>query len=125
MTLSEKGRQNLIYFLVLILVVSGLLFYNYYTATQLKEDYNTKILQTLDSLKKTRTELVDSINTADIKIDSVDNNLMNYKVSNQENIKNLNSLIKQIEQQSNLQLEELKSDIKKCTNTKWGLHRYC
>ena len=112
MTLTEKGRQHLIYFLVLILVVSGLLFYNYYTSTKLKEDYNSKILQTLDSLKKTRTELVESISNSDIKIDSVNNDITTYKLTNQEDIKNLNSLIKQIEQQSNLQLEELKSDIK-------------
>jgi S1-C subfamily serine protease len=91
------------------------LYFNY----QLKitrQDYETKILDLGQQTAANLQVLKSTIDSLGINLSSqislVDLNLQNFKVQNQDQIKTLSDLIDEIERQSNIQLTELKSELK-------------
>tara|TARA_Y100000310_G_scaffold168197_2_gene168265 strand:- start:1973 stop:2902 length:930 start_codon:yes stop_codon:yes gene_type:complete len=114
--MNEKTKQHLIYGIILVVIVSSIIFYSNYNYSQLRTDYNLKIAKTENQLKNTESTLKEDITTlqtnTDTKIDLVNSDLTSYKDLNRKDIDNIRNLITQIEEQSNLQLQELKSDIK-------------
>lgn len=127
MALSEKAKQFLIYLAVLIVITGGVIFYSHHNFKSIRQDYNLKILQTNqelltnlrhveDGLKRnmdTLTQQIGSINeTLGNQVYSIKASLNDFKQQNQKELNTLSSLIEQIEKQSNIQLNELKSELK-------------
>src|SRR3989344_2934636 len=116
----KKQIHNTIFVSIFILVIAvGLAYYSNYKAEILQKDYNSKILE-LD--KKSEENLQNLSQSLASKIDAVSSNLsseiglistslQNFKSQNQEQIKTLSDLIDQIEQQSNIKLNELKTQL--------------
>ena len=116
----KKQIHNTIFVSIFILVIAvGLAYYSNYKAEILQKDYNSKILE-LD--KKSEENLQNLSQSLASKIDAVSSNLsseiglistslQNLKSQNQEQIKTLSDLIDQIEQQSNIKLNELKTQL--------------
>ena len=116
----KKQIHNTIFVSIFILVIAvGLAYYSNYKAEILQKDYNSKILE-LD--KKSEKNLQNLSQSLASKIDAVSSNLsseiglistslQNFKSQNQEQIKTLSDLIDQIEQQSNIQLNDLKTQL--------------
>jgi S1-C subfamily serine protease len=115
--IEKKIRNLAIIFAVLVLLsTTGMALYFNYQLKITRQDYETKILDlgqqtaaNLQVLKSTMDSL--GINLSS-QISLVDLNLQNFKVQNQDQIKTLSDLIDEIERQSNIQLTELKSELK-------------
>ena len=112
-----KKTQNIILAVVLVLMLTGgLVFYFNYQIKTFRQDYELKILdlhqktaENLQALKNTIGEL--SVNLSS-QIGLVNTNLQGFKTQNQIQINTLSNLIDQIEQQSNIKLNELKDELK-------------
>ena len=112
-----KKTQNIILAVVLLLILTGgLTYYFNYQIKTVRQDYELKILdlhqktaENLQALKNTIGEL--SVNLSS-QIGLVNTNLQGFKTQNQIQINTLSNLIDQIEQQSNIKLNELKDELK-------------
>ena len=86
------------------------LYFNYNLKTA-KQDYDAKIttlgkltIAALQSMQK-------DISNISSQVGNIDNSLKNFKKQNEQEIEALSGLIDQIEQQSNIKLNELKQDL--------------
>lgn len=112
-----KKTQHILLIVLLVLIPTGsLLFYFNYSINTVRQDYGAKIS---DLSQKTAENLQD----LGVKIDAlganlssqigfVDSSLQGFKKQNQQEISTLSQLIEQIEQQSNIKLDELKNELK-------------
>ena len=107
------SKKVLVVSIALILVAAiGLILYYNYKADEMNKEMNMKLLildKNLESLKDQVSSLNDNL-TSEIGI--IDTNLRNFKKQNENEISALNSLINQIEEQSNIKLGELKDELK-------------
>ena len=111
------SKKVLIISIVLLLVVTGSLIYYY---NKKIDELNTKILvlnnvmvSDLKALEQDLTNDISSLNenlTSEIGV--IDTDLRNFKTQNKEDINTLNSLIDEIEEQTEIQLGELKDELK-------------
>jgi len=116
-SLNLNSSKVLIISIVLLLVVTGSLIIYYNNKV---DELNSKILNLnnvmvsdLKELKQDLTNDISSLNdnlTDEIGI--VDNDLRNFKTQNKEDISTLNTLIDEIEKQTEVQLGELKDELK-------------
>lgn len=112
-----RKNQNVILAVVLALVLAGgITFYFSHQIKAVRQDYESKIIDlnqktsaNLEALKNAMEGLGINLST---KIGLVDSNLQNFKSQNQQEIKTLSDLIDEIERQSNIQLGELKDELK-------------
>ena len=117
LNLNLNSKKVLIISIALLLVVTGSLIYYYNNKI---DDLNTKILvlnnQMVTDLKELKQELSNDISSLNdnltIEIDLVDSDLRNFKTRNKEDINTLNTLIDEIEEQTEIQLGELKDELK-------------
>jgi len=117
LNLNLNSKKVLIISIVLLLVVTGSLIYYY--NNQIKE-LNTKILVLnnvmVSDLKELRQDLTKDISSLDdnltMEIGFVDSDLRNFKTRNKKDINTLNTLIDEIEEQTEIQLGELKDELK-------------
>lgn len=115
--MPNKKTQNIIIIaaLVLILAGSGIYYFNYSIKT-LRQDYDAKISvlnqKTDANMQALEKDIGNLGNNLSSQIDLVDVNLQNFKKQNLQEITTLSSLIDQIEQQSNIKLNELKDELK-------------
>lgn len=124
--MKQEHKQHYIYAIILLLVVSILLFVNYYTAAKLKDDYNRQnnILQgALVSTAKSHNEKLsivnDNLNTKITDLNSeldnqnilFNNMVFSLKKENQEKLQAILELVKKTEEESKLKLDELKSSL--------------
>ncbi|GAG03678.1 unnamed protein product, partial [marine sediment metagenome] len=104
-----KKKRSYLQIYILAVVLIGLFYYTYHSVDKTREDYNEKISilrETFESdLANTKTDL-----TAQLQL--VENLLENAQKENQQKILTLTSLIEEIEQKSDLQLTELKTELK-------------
>jgi len=115
--LNLNSNKVLIISIVLLLVVttSLILYYN-----NKVDELNSKILilnnvmvSDLKELKQDLTNDISSLNDGlTSEIDLVDSDLKNFKTDNKKDINTLNNLIEEIEKQSEIQLGELKDELK-------------
>ena len=115
----DTKRLLIIFSVVIILVSGSIVFYYNNEIKKVQLDYNNKITTLNRDLIKTINEfnqdlqreifLVDA--NLSLKINLVDNELDKSKKKNELEIITLNNLIDQIEEQSNLQLQELKLEL--------------
>ena len=116
----KKQIHNTLFVSVLILVIAvGLAYYSNYKAEILQKDYNSKIIE-LDKkseagINQLNRSLAAKIEAARLNLSSeiglLSTSLQNFKSQNQQEIKTLSDLIDQIEQQSNIQLNDLKTQL--------------
>ncbi len=106
--------------LSVLLIISGLVLYTNHEIKLAQQDYSSKILdlnqKTAKNLEKLQSVLENKIGelgfNLSYQIGNVDTSLQNFRKQNQQQITTLNDLIDQIEKQSNIQLNQLKSDLK-------------
>lgn len=116
----KKQIHNTLFVSVFILVIAvGLAYYSNYKAEILQKDYNSKIIE-LDKkseagINQLNRSLAAKIEAARLNLSSeiglLSTSLQNFKSQNQQEIKTLSDLIDQIEQQSNIQLNDLKTQL--------------
>jgi len=117
LNLNLNSKKVLIISIVLLLVVTGSLIYYYNNKIG---DLNTKILVLnnvmVSDLKELRQDLTKDISSLDdnltMEISLVDSDLRNFKTRNKKDINTLNTLIDEIEEQTEIQLGELKDELK-------------
>lgn len=121
MRLNLNSNKVLIISIILILLATGnlIFYYNYRLNEQnkvfndklsgLNRDINENINQLKQSLKKDISSLGDDLTN---EIGIIDENLGNFKNNNEKEINTLNNLIDEIERQSEIQLGELKEELK-------------
>ncbi|MBI2541172.1 trypsin-like peptidase domain-containing protein [Candidatus Woesearchaeota archaeon] len=113
----DKNARNLIIVIALALVLAGSLTYYFsYRINAVKQDYEAKIsdlsMRTSENLKVLKSAIAGLGINLSSQIGLVDTDLKNFKSQNQQEIKTLSGLIDEIERQSNLQLSELKDELK-------------
>ena len=118
--INKKTRHILIIALSILILTGSLVYYFNYSINVVRHDYETKISelnkQTAENLKNTQKALEKDIGIVGANLSSqigfVDSSLQTFKKQNQQQINTLSSLIDQIEQQSNIKLNELKNELK-------------
>jgi len=118
--LSKEAKNLSIYFIIaLLLVIAGFSFSIYKITNDLKEDYSAKMLtmnkNLIESLTNVKQNLEENIlglkTNLSLKLNLVENNLQNFREQNKKDIDTLNDLIEQIEEQSDIKLQELKQEV--------------
>ncbi len=102
--------------ILVVIVASGLIFYYNYRIGQQNKEFNAK----LDSLNKQLAESFNQVSEEVLSLEEnltteiqlLDANLRNFKTQNKEEINTLMELIDEIEKQSEIQLGELKDELK-------------
>jgi S1-C subfamily serine protease len=116
-----EPKKVLLISIVLILAVGTvLLFYSNYRVNKLDERLtaqlllmNRDILTNLNELQTSlETDILSLSNNLSIEMELIDASLKNFREKNERDIDALNSLIDEIERQSNIKLDELQSDLK-------------
>jgi len=114
--LSKEAKKVSIFFIILIiLVIAGFSFSIY----KITEDYTAKmssmnqnLIESLNNVKQNLEENIFSLKTnLSLKLSLVENNLQNFREQNKKDIGTLNDLIEQIEEQSDIKLQELKQEV--------------
>src|SRR3989344_5233685 len=113
----NKKTRNIILILLSVLMISGsLVYYFNYQIKIARLDYEAKILdlsqKTAENLQTLKTSVEQLGINLSTQIGLVDVNLQNFKKQNQQEINTLSNLIDEIERQSSIKLDELKSELK-------------
>ncbi len=115
------AKKVLLISILLILAVSlSLVFYYNSKINEQNKEFNALLLAMNKEVSKNINQLgqklsndVSSLkNNLTTEIQLVDTNLKNFKAQNKEEIKTLGNLVDEIEKQSNIQLDELKTELK-------------
>lgn len=113
----HKSIKSAILIALLVLVpAGGILYYLEYSIKIVRQDYEAKISDLNKEVAIGLEALEGQLKSLGINLSSqigfVDINLQNFKKQNQIEINTLSGLIDQIEQQSNIRLNELKDELK-------------
>lgn len=112
----QKLKEFFVYLGIMIVIAGAVSVYFYKQNQKIVQDYNVKVAKLNEDLKDAKSELGSDIaETKDVlssDIGSVRNNLNVLKDKSDKEFKTLSSLINEIEKQSNLKLDELKSEVK-------------
>ena len=115
------AKKVLLISILLVLAVSlSLIFYYNSKINEQNKEFNAKLLAMDEEAAKNINQLGQKLskdisslkNNITTEIQLVDTNLKNFKAQNREEIKTLGNLIDEIEKQSNIQLDELKTELK-------------
>jgi len=113
---KQKLKELLIYLSIVIVIVGAVSFYFHRQNQKIVQDYSAKVAELNEDLKDTKSELGSDIEEAkDVlssDIGSVRNSLNVLKDKSNKEFKTLSDLITEIEKQSNLKLDQLKSEVK-------------
>jgi|TARA_B100001971_G_scaffold204555_1_gene220847 S1-C subfamily serine protease len=115
--LNLNSKKVLVISIVLLLVATlSLIFYYNNKINEQNENFNTKLTELNKQISADFEQLGEDISSLKdsltIEIDLIDTNLRNFKTQNEEDINTLNNLIDEIEEQSEIQLTELKEELK-------------
>ena len=118
--IGKRAKNTAIIVALVLMITFGMVYYFNYRLGIVKQDYNAQVSglrnETVAGLKLIRSslendmEILNSSLTA--QIEDVNSGLESFKVQNQKQIGALSSLIDQIEKQSNIKLNELKTELK-------------
>lgn len=117
---DKKTRNIILIAISVLLLTGGIVYYFSYQMKVLRQDYEAGItglsLKTEKGLEALQQALESQIGILGVNLSSqigfVDTNLQNFKIQNQIQINTMSSLIDQIEEQSNIKLNELKDELK-------------
>ena len=102
--------------LSIFIVMGGLAYYFNYNLNLARQDYNAKITGLSQKTEENIGDLKSGISKLGSNLSAqlalLDNELGNFKKQNEQDLKTLSNLIDQIEQQSNIKLDELKTEVK-------------
>ena len=102
--------------LSILIILGGLSYYFNYNLNLARQDYNAKITglsqKTDESLGSLKSDISNLGSNLSAQLALLDNALGNFKKQNEQDLKTLSNLIDQIEQQSNIKLDELKTEVK-------------
>ena len=115
----DTKRILIVSAVIALFVVGGIIFYSNYRIKTLNEEFSTKLLllnkEILASINSVQQDLNSEIsslrNNLTLKIDVIDTGLTSFRKKNEQEIDALNSLIDEIEKQSDIKLNELKEEI--------------
>ena len=112
----KQIRRYDVFFIVCILVFTAVVFrYNGYI-NDIVEDYNSKIENVTrdynEKLEILNNKLTETDTDLNLQIDLLENLLEAAQKENQDKIKGLSESISKVEEQSNIQLDELKQEVK-------------
>ena len=112
----KNKNQVAIAVLFAILLTGSLIYYFNYKIQLVKQDYESKISDLSQNLDKNFKSLKNDVGNLGSNMSSqigiLDARLENFKKQNQKDLNTLLQLIDQIEQQSNIKLDELKNEVK-------------
>jgi serine protease Do len=97
---------------IIAVLAASLVFYFNHEINKAEEDYNAKINSLASVMENGLLNLRASVNNLSSEIGIVDNNLESFKAQSGKEITTLLELIEEIEKQSNIQLNELKDELK-------------
>src|SRR3989338_1326291 len=115
------AKKVLLISILLILAVSlSLIFYYNSKINEQNKEFNAGLLSMSQEFAKNLNQLGQKLssnisslkNNLTMEIGLVDTNLKSFKAQNREEIKTLGNLVDEIEKQSNIQLDELKTELK-------------
>ena len=117
---NQKSKNIILIVFIVLVLISGLVYYFNYNLNLAKQDYESKILdlnqQTTASLQTIKLNLQSKINDLHSNLTSQilnsNANLQNFKNQNKLEMLTLSHLIEQIGKQNNLSLNELKVELK-------------
>ena len=112
---KEVKNVSIVFIVIIILIIGGFAFSMY----KIKEDYTVKMLlmnknfiENLNIVKQDLEEGISGLKTnLTLKLSLVENNLDNFREQNKKELNTLNNLIEQIEEQSDIKLQELKEEV--------------
>jgi len=115
----DTKRILIVSAVIALFVVGGIIFYSNYRIKTLNEEFSTKllllnkeILANINSVQQDLNSEISSLrNNLTLKIDVIDTGLTSFRKKNEQEIDALNSLIDEIEKQSDIKLNELKEEI--------------
>lgn len=118
--MNKKKRDFALIALAVFLFTSLLVAYLSYSIRQVRQDYDLKITglndqmqSNLQDLKENLGSQIDALgNNLSSQVGSVESELKDFKNQNQKEISTLSNLVDQIEQQSDIKLNELKQELK-------------
>ena len=114
--MHKKTLNALLVILLVLALAGGVIYYFNYSLDIVRQDYNTRIIELNEQFTQNLQGLKNQIAVMGSNLSSqvglVDTSLQNFKAQNQVQINTLSSLIDQIEQQSNIKLNELKDELK-------------
>ena len=113
--MNKKIRIALILFGIFLLAGS-MIYYFDYNLKLAKQDYNAKISElsrnSEENFKNVKNNIADMGQNLSSQIGFIDSGLQNFKKQSQKDLDTLSKLIDQIEKQSNINLNELKTEVK-------------
>ena len=112
----KQQTQILTAVLSILIVMGGLAYYFNYNLNLAKQDYDAKITglsqKTEENIGDLKSDISKLGSNLSAQLALLDNALGNFKKQNEQDVKTLSNLIDQIEQQSNIRLDELKTEVK-------------
>lgn len=112
----KQKTQFLTAMLSILIVIAGLSFYFNHILNLARQDYSAKITglsqKTEENIGDLKSDVSKLGSNLSAQLALLDNSLDNFKRQNQQDLKTLSNLIDQIEQQSNIKLDELKTEVK-------------
>lgn len=118
--MNKNDRNLMLVFILFIILLSSSVYYYTYSIKILREEYDKKIFNLNQEISANFIALKKSLenqiyvlgSNLSSQIGLIDTNLKNFKKQNQMEITTLTNLIDEIEQQSNIKLNELKGELK-------------
>ena len=99
-----------------LIVIGGLSYYFNYNLNLARQDYNDKIAglsqKTEENIHGLKSDIGNLGSNLSAQLALLDNAMGNFKKKNEQDLNTLSNLIDQIEQQSNIKLDELKTEVK-------------
>ncbi|MBI2655156.1 trypsin-like peptidase domain-containing protein [Candidatus Woesearchaeota archaeon] len=112
----KQQTQILAAIFSILIVIGGLSYYFNYNLNLARQDYNAKITglgqKTEENIQGLKSDIYSLGSNLSAQLALLDNALDNFKKKNEQDLKTLSNLIDQIEQQSNIKLDELKTEVK-------------
>ena len=109
--LNDKKVLSISLVILFAVTIILILYYNY-KIQELNNNFNAKISAMNKDLKDLEEGMSSLRDDLILGIEMIDNNLKSFKKQNQEEIETLNTLIDEIEQQSNIKLDALQEELK-------------
>lgn len=114
--ISKKAQNIILVILGVLMLTGGVIYYFNYSLNLARQDYSTKILELNEQFTQNLQDLKNQVSSLGSNLSSqiglVDTGLQHFKTQNRIEINTLSNLIDQIEQQSNIKLNELKDELK-------------
>ena len=118
--LNKKTRNIILVIFLFLITIGSIIYYFNYNIKIVRQDYeskisnlNNEIISNLKSLQEALQAQIEILGSnLSSQIGFVVTDVTNFKKQNQKELKTLTQLIDQIEQQSNIKLNELKDELK-------------